>query len=144
MIKTHLLSQQCMPDGQVSTVLQGENDHLSSVVESWSSSYIKLRAAGWNEWTHRVPWKKMKNRNWLVWLAHMDRSLIRKLKVDRLCIFLFPVICFLFQRRMLPLNLTKVSSNVTRMAKHTLQTALNSQFIMFYFYYWICMTSQRA
>lgn len=56
-----------------------------------------------------------------------DSSKVRKLKVDRLCIFLFPVICFLFQRGMFPLNLTKVSSNVTRMGQtHTLDCSKQS------------------
>lgn len=39
-----LLSQQRLQDGQVSSVLQGEDDDLARVVEPWSSSHIELRA----------------------------------------------------------------------------------------------------
>lgn len=75
-----LLSQQGLQDGQVSGILQGEDDDLAGVVKPRSSGHIELRAARWNEWTHRVTWNQeqtemdqqevMQPRRFILWFFH--------------------------------------------------------------------------
>ncbi len=47
-----LLSQQRLQDGQVSAVLQGEDNDLAGVVEPRGSGHIELKAPRGNERTH--------------------------------------------------------------------------------------------